>query len=249
MKSTLLCTALTSSLLSFNSFAEEPAQVDDSWKIAAELGLLVTTGNTESSSLFTKISAAHQKDSWKQKYTFNTLVKEDQLTDDDGSTYTEETANQYALTGQGDYIIGEFSAAFIFGSYTNTEFSSYKQYTTVAAGYSFRAINEDNLSLDLNFGPGFTETETQDGVTENGAIARASLGLVWDISKNARFEQNVSVESGEANTRTIAESALVSSLNETFKMKFGFALTNDTDVPDGLEKTDTETSATIIVSF
>ncbi|WP_189620505.1 DUF481 domain-containing protein, partial [Psychrosphaera saromensis] len=81
------------------------------------------------------------------------------------------------------------------------------------------------------------------------AIIRGSLALVWDISETASFEQSLRVESGEANTRTIAESALVSSLNSTIKMKFGFGLITDTDVPEGLEKTDTETSATIIVSF
>lgn len=249
MKFTLLCTALSTSLLSFGSMAEEAPSDADSWKISAELGALITTGNTESSSLFTKISATHNIAKWTNKYTFNTLMKEDDITDDEGNKTTQRTADQYALTGQGDYSLGENSAVFIFGSYKNTKFSSYKKYTTVAGGYSFRPVHEETVTLDANIGPGYTETETQDGIVESGAIIRGSLALVWALSENASFEQTVSVESGEANTRTTAESALVASLNDTMKMKFGFALTNDTDVPDGLEKTDTETSATIVVSF
>ena len=251
MKSKLLCTALSTSLLSFGSIAADTtsADADDSWKISAELGALITTGNTESSSLFTKISAAHKIGKWENKYTFNVLTKEDDITDDEGNKSSQKTAEQYSLTGQGDYSLGENSAAFVFGSYTNTKFSSYKQYTTLAGGYSFRPVNKDTVTVDLNVGPGFTETETQEGVVENGAVVRGSLALAWKISETATFEQNVSVEAADFNTRTTAQSALVSSINSTIQMKFGFALTTDTDVPDGLEKTDTETSATIVVSF
>jgi putative salt-induced outer membrane protein len=246
MKTKLLVTAVATSLLSFGAMAEDAA---DTWVVSAELGALITTGNTESSSLFTKISASHQLNKWKNKYTFNTLVKEDEVVNADGNKESQTTADQYSLTGQGDYSLGEHSAAFVFGSYKNTKFSAYKGYTTVAGGYSFRAIDKENLTLDVNAGPGFTESETQDGVVESGAIIRSSLALTWQISESAKFEQNVSVEAAEFNTRTVAESALVSSINNSMQMKFGFALTNDSDVAPGLEKTDTETSATIVVSF
>lgn len=248
MKLKLLCLAVTAPLLSFSAIAEE-AEVNKGWNISAELGALITTGNTESSSLFTKLSASHQMENWKNKYTFNTLMKEDDITDADGNKESQKTADQYALTAQGDYALGENSAAFIFGSYKNTKFSSYKQYTTIAGGYSFRPVNKDTVTLDLNIGPGYTESETQDGLVESGAVVRTSLALEWKVSETATFEQNLSVEAAEFNTRTVAETALVSSINETMKMKFGFAMTTDTDVPEGLEKTDTETSATIVVSF
>jgi len=249
MKSKLLCAALSTSLLSFGVIAAESTSADDSWKISAELGALITTGNTESSSLFTKISATHHIAKWTNKYTFNTLMKEDDVTDAEGNKQSQRTADQYSLTGQGDYSLGENSAVFIFASYKNTKFSSYKQYTTVAGGYSFRPVHEETVTLDANIGPGYTETETQDGIVKSGEIIRGSLALAWTLSETASFEQTLSIESGEDNTRTTAESALVASLNESMKMKFGFSLTNDTDVPDGLEKTDTETSATIVVSF
>ncbi|WP_189620504.1 DUF481 domain-containing protein, partial [Psychrosphaera saromensis] len=125
MKSQLLCTALTSSLLSFTAFADETKPAVDTWKVSAELGALITTGNTESSSLFTKISAAHNINNWKNKYTFNTLMKEDDVTDAEGNKESQRTADQYSLTAQGDYLLGEYSSAFIFGSYKNTKFSSY----------------------------------------------------------------------------------------------------------------------------
>jgi putative salt-induced outer membrane protein YdiY len=246
MKSLLLCTALATSLLSFGTLAEETA---DTWVVSAELGALITTGNTESSSLFTKISATHEINKWKNKYTFNTLVKEDEVIGADGNKQTQTTADQFSLTGQGDYSLGENSAVFAFASYKNTKFSAFKHYSTVAGGYSFRAIHKDTITLDVNAGPGFTESETQDGVAESGAIIRSSVALIWKISETAKFEQNVSIEAADFNTRTVAESALVSSINNSMQMKFGFALINDSDVAPGLEKTDTETSATIVVSF
>lgn len=247
MKNIFKLSLVASTLLSASVFSAE--QSNSNWHVSAELGALMTTGNTESTSVFTKITANHQLADWKNKYTFNTLFKEDDVIDAQGNKTTQKTADQYTITGQGDYKLSDTSAAFIFGSYNNDEFGAYQTYTTIAAGYSFRAIEKETVFLDINIGPGYSEGKTQDGVTDDGLVVRASAALEWTISASAKFTQNVSVESAEFNTRTITESALTSSINDSMQMKFGFKTTTNSDVAPGLDKTDTETSATIIVNF
>ncbi|WP_370661108.1 DUF481 domain-containing protein [Psychrosphaera algicola] len=43
--------------------------------MTAELGVLLTSGNTDTSSFFTKIVAKQQLEKWTNKYTFDMLKK------------------------------------------------------------------------------------------------------------------------------------------------------------------------------
>jgi putative salt-induced outer membrane protein YdiY len=248
MKKTLLFPALALVVSPF-TFAEEGETDPTALAISAELGLLSTTGNNESTSLFTKISASHQLGQWHNKYSFDTLYKEDKVADANGDKATVKTADQFNLSAQGDYQFTETSAAFLFASYGNDEFGAYSEYTTIAAGYSMRLMHSDTMTLDANIGPGFAEGKTQDGNTESGFVSRVSAAFEWKLAKHAKFVQNLSIESAAFNTRTIAETALTSAINESMQMKFGFKYINDSDVAAGLEDTETETSATIVVNF
>jgi putative salt-induced outer membrane protein len=47
----------------------------------------------------------------------------------------------------------------------------------------------------------------------------------------------------------MAETALSTKINGTMQMKAAFIARNDTKVPDGKKKTDTQTSLTLVYSF
>ena len=250
MKSYIVLGALASSFLSQAVIAEESAQEKSPFEVSAELGLLIKTGNTESTSVFGNLTVLHELTSWNNKYTLDITKKEEDIADPvTGNKNSETTDEKYKVTAQGDYGLSDTSALFIFGSYTDDKFGSYKEYTTVAAGYSYRAFEKENMHLDVNVGPGYSEAVLQDGTKEDGVVVRGSAAFKWNISETAKFTQNISVESADYNTRTITETALVSSLNSSLQMKFGFKTVTDSDVAPGSKKTDTETSATVIVNF
>ncbi|NVK25614.1 MAG: DUF481 domain-containing protein [Gammaproteobacteria bacterium] len=249
MKNLYKLSCLTLALASSYLSAQETEAPASNWEVSSELGALVTTGNTESTSVVTKVTAIHNLTEWKNKYTLATLFRENETVNDAGERVTEKTAQQFAVTAQGDYKLSDTSAVFAFGSYTDDKFGAFAKYLSIAAGYSFRPVAQENLTLDMNVGPGFSQGEKQNGTKEDGFVVRASADLSWKLSANAKFTQNVSVEHADFNTRTTTESALVSNLNSSMKMKFGFKTLTNSDVDEGVDKTDTETSATIIVSF
>ena len=252
MKTNLSLSLLTAALLSslsFNTFANEPAPEDDALDISAEVGVLVTTGNTESSSYYGNLTVEQDLFQWKNKYTLDFLKKENEVENENGQTVTQETDDRYTLTAQGDYKLSDTSAMFIFGSYTDDEFGAYAKYTTIAAGYSFRPIAKENMNLDVNIGPGYSRGETQDGETESGLVGRLSGAFEWQFSPSAKFIQNASVEYADFNTRTTTETAVTATLTDMMKMKVGFKTITNSDVDEGLEKTDTETAVTLVVNF
>jgi putative salt-induced outer membrane protein YdiY len=86
-------------------------------------------------------------------------------------------------------------------------------------------------------------------MTENGAMVRSAATLNWKLSDTANFKQTLSVEMGEDNTRTGAESSVSARINGKMQMKAAFLVMNDSDVPLGKKKTDTQTSLTLVYSF
>jgi putative salt-induced outer membrane protein YdiY len=243
----LVAVAMSSPL----AFAEEAEK--SPFEVSAELGILINTGNTESSSFLGKAEVKHDLVTWKNKYTVDYLQKEAQIINQDGSKSTQETENRFSLTGQADYKFNEKSAAFIFGSYTDDEYGAYETYTTVSGGYSLRALEKENMFLDLNAGAGFASAETG-GASEDSAVYRGAAAFEWKINGMTKFVQNISIEHApdlgdDGNTRTITETGVSASFNSSMKMKFSYKTTTNSQVADGFEKTDTETAVTLVMNF
>lgn len=253
-KSTLVL-ALTA--LTTTAFADDEKRP---WDVDVDIGAIATSGNTETTSLQFKVDAKQNLEKWENQYIFNSLFKEDEVTQDDDTTSKEKTAERYFGSAKFAYLIGvEKSYLFGFGSYTDDKFGAYRTYTTVALGYGDWLYSSPTLNWFVEAGPGYFEgekvIESEDGVTpdtisnESGAILRAATAVEWKISSNAEFKQMLSVESGSDNTRTQSETSLSTSITGSMKMKVGIAVANDTDVAPGKEKTDTTTFVNLVYSF
>ena len=163
---------------------------------------------------------------------------------------TERSAERYLISAKAAYKLdNEFDKLFVFGSYTDDKFGAYLKYTTVAVGYGTRLYNVEDKSLDVEIGPGYFSGKRSTGETENGLIVRGAAAFKWTLSESASFSQTVSMEYGQDNTRTIAETALLAKINGSLQMKAAFLLQNDSDVPLGKKSTDTQTSLTLVYSF
>ncbi|WP_331345504.1 DUF481 domain-containing protein [Cellvibrio sp. UBA7661] len=248
---------LTMTALATASYADEKKRP---WDVEVDVGAIATSGNTETTSLQFKVDAKQNLEKWENQYVFNSLFKEDEVSQDDGTSSTEKTAEKYFGSAKFAYLLGvEKSYLFGFGSYTDDKFGAYRTYTTLALGYGDWLYSSPTFNWFVEAGPGYFEGEKviesadenlPDTISnESGAILRAATALEWKITDNAEFKQTVSVESGADNTRTVSETSLATSINGSMKMKVGFTVANDTDVAPGKEKTDTTTFINLVYSF
>lgn len=229
-------------------------QSDKIWKVSTELGVIATSGNTETTSVQGKVDAKQELTRWHNHYIFSALFKEDQITEDDGSKTTEKTAEKYFGSIKSAYQLdNEHSNFFMFGSHAEDKFGSYEQYSTAAIGYGTRLYNSDTMQLDAEIGPGYFRGERvlADGTNqeETGMMIRGAASYAWQITTSAEFKQTLSVESGEDNTRTVAESSLSTRINDAMQMKVGFNVANDSDVAPDKKKTDTTTYINLVYNF
>lgn len=220
------------------------------WTTSAELGAITTTGNTEGTSITGKLDAKQDLRKWSNQYILSAFFKEDQKTDADGNRVKERSAERYLVSAKGAYkLTEEHDNLFVLGSYTDDKFGAYTRYTTLAAGYGTRLLNLEQQSLDVEIGPGYYTAKRASNETENGLLARAAAAYKWTLSESATFTQTLSVEYGDDNTRTIAETALSARINGAMQMKAAFLVQNDSDVPVDKKRTDTQTSLTLVYSF
>lgn len=69
------------------------------------------------------------------------------------------------------------------------------------------------------------------------------------ISPSATFNQNVQVESGDTNTYSKSETYLKLKINGNLNAKLGYEVKHNSDVPAGVDKTDTMTTVTLVYGF
>ena len=85
-------------------FAAAPsvAQKDKSISMDGEFGLIITTGNTEATSLSAGLAGTQELTDWNNEYKFDALYKQDKVKRGSNEV-TETTAQKYFLSGQANY--------------------------------------------------------------------------------------------------------------------------------------------------
>ena len=251
--------AIVIAALSTTAFAEEKKP----WEVEVELGAIATSGNTQTTSLHTRLDVKQNLTKFKNEYIINSLFKEVEITQDDNTKVKEKTADKYLLSAKSAYQLADSDAdkAYLFGfvSYTQDKFGAYSTYETAALGYGDWLYSNATVNWFLEAGPGYFSGERvleSDDPTapyiyeqEQGALLRMATQLEWKVTQTAVFKQIISVETGSDNTRSLSETSLAASISNAMQMKFAFAIASDSKVAPGKEKTDTTTSATIVYKF
>ena len=242
MKKTL--TLLTAALLiSGNAVAEE--EVKSLWKSSAELGYVSTSGNSETESINAKAMASTDREEWRHKVEA-TALKASNTTMGVDST----TAKKTTFMGQSDYKLD--GKNFLFGviTYENDKFNGYDYQVTEAIGYGRRLIEESDLTVDVEIGPGARQFKlAATGQKESEAMVRGAAKIDWTISKTSKLGEVLAVEAGEDITVTKSVTSLSSQIEGNLSMKLTYTYKKTSEVPAGTDDTDTETAVTLVYNF
>lgn len=240
---TVACLAMAASPL---AFAQDTTR---NWEGEAELGYLATTGNTEETNLNGRLGFVHEVSDWRNLADFLSVYSQ---ADD------ETTAERYRATAETNYKFAEYQYWFLRGNYEDDRFSGYDFQSSATTGYGNRVWqpSEDTfLQLAIGVGYRFNKLEQPDPETgsrdEDQPIARLAGRLDFELSENALFRQELSAETGLDDENTIAESvtSVQASLIGELALKLAYRVKHTTDAPPGAEKTDTETSISVLYGF
>ena len=221
---------------------EEPAVEEDPgpWGGSVSFGYLGTSGNVENSNLNGKFEVSYTSGKWVHTaagYAINATESGDTTSESYGGSWKSERT----LT----------EPNFVFGllDYRKDRFSGFPKQFSQTVGYGRRIIDTGTHFLNGEIGAGARQLETADGIDDNGFVVRASALYKWQFSETAAFTQDLIVEAGENNTYLESVTAINARLIGNLALVASYTIKNNSDVPIGIEKTDTFTALALEYSF
>lgn len=246
MKNKIIALTLLSLCCAAPVFAQETKALT----MDGEFGFIFTTGNTETTSASAGINAKQEFEKWSNEYLLSGLYKKDTIENTLGEDVEQTSAQKFFASAQGNYKLENPNhRLFGFASYEDDRFSNFKYQATLAAGWNQKVWENETSSFDYSVGPGYSFSETQDGVSQDGVIIRGALNYSLKLSDTSRFTQTFSTEIGSDNTKSRAESALTAQIAGGLSMKLSVKFDHNSDVTGTIEKLDTETAITLVYSF
>ncbi|MDH4071567.1 MAG: DUF481 domain-containing protein [Gammaproteobacteria bacterium] len=220
--------------------AQEETEEEGPWAGKLSLGYLSTSGNTATTSHKTHFEVGYTSDPWEHM-----LHGASNGADDGGAT----TAESYQLGWRSAYNFNEND--FVFGTvdWRKDRFAGVVEQKSYALNYGRRVLHGPTHILALGIGAGYRDSDRADGTNEANAIGRGSLAYDWVWSETAGFEQDLIIESGSDNTYIESVSAVRARLVGDFALVLAYTIKQNTDVPVGTEKRDTQSSVSIEYAF
>jgi len=232
----LLTFGLIAPLLPTLTHAAE-ASTEPSWEASAELGYIQTDGNSDSQTLIVAFDGKTTYSKWEHFITLEAL---------NSSQNDERSAEKYLAGLQSDYNLSDRAYLLSSLNWEKDRFSGYAYQASWVFGGGYKVIKSDTHNLRLELAPGFRVSEPEPGEKQEEEVVRAMEKYSWKISKTSSLDQSLTSEYGDSNTLTRFKIALTSQINGSLSMKLGYGIKHNSDVAPGLEKTDRESSVTLV---
>ncbi len=227
-------------LLAAPALAQEEADDQGPWSGKIALGYLATSGNTESTSLNTAAELGLTHGNWSHLLDMTAIFAEENDT---------TNAEAYKVGWKSEYNFSEHDFLFGRAIWRKDRFSGYDQQFSQTVGYGRRLIDTERHKLSAEIGAGARQSDLADGTSENDTILRGGLQYRLALSETSLFSQDLSVESGSTNVYTESVTALKTRLLHDLALVASYTIKNNSDVPVGLEKTDTYTALSLEYAF
>ena len=244
MKYLLNITAAGMLLLTSSVFAQDEAVEEKKlgWAGSGEIGLVNTTGNTESFAMNVKLEFIKTTENWRHRFAGTALLTSENGIDDN-KRYTAEL--------QSDRKLSEKSWLFGVYRYDADKFGAYDPSQTATFGYGYQLMESEKHALKGEIGAGYRSLkETATGSKSSEAIIRIMLDDSWQVFKTTTWTNRLLVETGADNTFTNFNTAATVTMTDSFSVRIGFEVRNNSKVPPGdSEHTDTITTVNLVYGF
>jgi putative salt-induced outer membrane protein len=254
-KSLIVVALVVASAMVVPAFAQEAAEEqkpEPDWKNEIGLSYVGTTGNTDTSSLGFDYAGSRKPTPWGLD-----LLASFTRAENGGVT----TAEQYYVGGRGLRELNKSLSVFAGLSWARDPFSGFENRFIVEGGVEFLAIDTEHNTLSFDVGLNWTSEDqilfndvTQEDFNETVDWFGGVAGLTWDwnFSKSASLTQRLLYYPNFDDTsdwRVGSDTAVTASLTKLLALQFSYLVRYRNQPIDDLEKTDTTTKASVVLSF
>jgi len=236
----------------FSLLAASAAQAQ--WTGKAELGVMVSSGNSEATSANTKLDLAHETDKWKHTTYFGALY---------GENGSFATAERYEARYQVDYKINDRLSWFGAVRGEKDKFSGFVYQATLSTGAAYKFIDNPKTKFSGSLGLGYRTLKPEilikspagevldriEADRDNEPVI--TLGSLYEHNFNdsTKITNKLLAESGADNTAVQDDISLQVSMTDTLALAVGFGIRYNSDPPPLSEDTDLLTTINLVYNI
>ena len=214
------------------------------WTGKAELGMMLSNGNTEARSANAKLDLTHQGAVWKNNIYAAVLY---------GDNADFATAERYEARWQLDRKITDKLSWFVGLRGEKDMFGAFNYQATASTGVTYQWIDNPKTKFDTSVGAGYRELQPQQltklpsgEVTQrtllpkdNGAVGTLGSNFEHAFTDTTKLTNKLLAEFGAANSTLQDDIALAVSMTDTLALSVGVGVRYNSDPPLGAVSTDT----------
>ncbi|HEX8384461.1 MAG TPA: DUF481 domain-containing protein [Sphingomonas sp.] len=216
------------------------ASIIELWKGRAELGGFVSSGNSDVTGLAAIVDVTREGVRWRNKVRVQADYQES-----DGRVSRE----RYLFAFEPNYKIDD--RAYLYGAAQaeSDPFLGYDSRFSASAGGGYGAIRSPAVTLDLELGPAFRQTDFTDDRSETSLAARGRMDLGWKLTPAITLRQDASAYLQQMNSTVASTTALNARLFGPLSAQLSYAVQYESMPTEGRRSTDTTSRASLVYSF
>jgi len=223
--------------------ADGAAAEDRPWEFSLGLSYLATSGNSDSQNRRSRPFLQAEARPWGLEVNGSYLNAEANGID---------TADRTALGVRGTRTISEQWGVFVGASALRDEFAGLDSRYVVDGGVSYKAIANDTHTLTFDLGVAWNSENFVDGASTDYMSGLAGLAYTRKLSETATLaEKLVFMPSFEESDdwRLSSDLSLEAAISAKLAVKLGFLYLYDNVPVAGFKKTDTKSSASLVIKL
>ena len=224
------------------------------WTGKGEGGLVLSRGNSDSTSLNAKIDAVEDLGEWKYVMGAAGLY---------GKNAEFVTAERIEARFEIDRKLSERLYVFTAAHAQKDLFEGFDYQATVSAGVGYKIIDDDATKLSGALGVGYRRLRPQElvlapdgqvvdrinGDATGGGVVTAGLNFEHKATATTKLFDKFLVESGAANTAVGNDFGVQVSMSQRLALSVGYAIRYNTDPAPGTKKLDQLTTANVVYTI
>lgn len=211
-----------------------------SWSGEATLGGSLISGNTEEQAINVGLKLDRAVGKWEHNFV---------LLGDYSRNQGEVTKQRVSASYNTKWFALEHGYVFGLIDFEYDDFQLFDWRLSEAIGGGYRVLRSKRMTLDLEGGPGARQTQFSGGDLENEFIFVLASDYDFLIRDDLTFTNDTSIFIGANRTTLNNVAAFTAQLTERISGRFSFEAQHDTSVPEGQDRTQTATRASIVYGF
>ena len=212
----------------------------DNWSGSGQIGASRATGNSNDIGLSLALALERKGQRWQHKF---------KATADFQRSNGTTTREQYLVSYQPRYSLGESFYAFAIGQWERDRFQGFSSRISASGGFGYHLIDRDNMHLSVQAGPAWRRTSFVAGGSESHLTAMGELDFDWQLAKHLTLTQVLSAYLDSGTTTVTLTTGLEAAINGALKARFSYEVNYDDGAPPGAVKTDTLSRVTLVYGF